>query len=74
MSEAKELPELSFGTPLFSKVRERDIIGNSVPGNIVAVEKRVEELSRLYFGRWRLGIGLLEISHSSSAVVSIANK
>jgi hypothetical protein len=33
------------GIILLSKVRERDIIGNIVPDNMVAVEKRLEELS-----------------------------
>ena len=31
---------------LISKVRERDIIGNTVLENIVAAEKRLEELSK----------------------------
>jgi hypothetical protein len=30
---------------LLSKVRQRDIIGNSVPENIVTAEIRLEELS-----------------------------
>jgi hypothetical protein len=30
---------------LISKVLERDIIGNTVPENMVAAEKRLEELS-----------------------------
>ena len=30
---------------LLSKVRERDIIGNTVPENMVAAEKRLEQLS-----------------------------
>jgi hypothetical protein len=30
---------------LLLKARERDIIGNTVPENMVAVEKRLEELS-----------------------------
>jgi hypothetical protein len=30
---------------LLSKVRERDIIGNTVPENMVAAEKRLEALS-----------------------------
>ncbi|PVH90752.1 hypothetical protein DM02DRAFT_734435 [Periconia macrospinosa] len=33
------------GIMLLSKVRERDIIGNTVPENMVAAEKRLEELS-----------------------------
>jgi len=34
------------GIMLLSKVRERDIVGNTVPGNMVAAEKRLEELSK----------------------------
>jgi hypothetical protein len=30
---------------LLSKVRARDVIGNTVPENMVAAEKRLEELS-----------------------------
>jgi hypothetical protein len=30
---------------LLSKVRERDIIGNTLPENIVKAEERLEELS-----------------------------
>jgi hypothetical protein len=30
---------------LLSKVRERDIIGNTIPANMIAAEKRLEELS-----------------------------
>jgi len=33
------------GIMLLSKVRERDIIGNTVPENMVAAERRLEELS-----------------------------
>ena len=33
------------GIMLLSKVRERDIVGNTVPENIVVTEKRLEELS-----------------------------
>ena len=33
------------GIMLLSKVRERDIIGNKVPENMIAAEKRLEELS-----------------------------
>ena len=33
------------GIMLLSKVRERDIVGNIVPENMVAAEKRLEELS-----------------------------
>ena len=33
------------GIMLLSKVRERDIVGNTVPENIVRAEKRLEELS-----------------------------
>ena len=33
------------GITLLSKVRERDIIGNTVPDNMVAAERRLEELS-----------------------------
>jgi hypothetical protein len=33
------------GIMLLSKVRARDVIGNTVPENMVAVEKRLEELS-----------------------------
>ena len=30
---------------LLSKVRERDVVGNSVPENMVAAERRLEELN-----------------------------
>jgi hypothetical protein len=30
---------------LLSKVRERDIIGNTIPDNMIAAERRLEELS-----------------------------
>lgn len=33
------------GIMLLSKVRERDIVGNTVPENMVRAEKRLEELS-----------------------------
>lgn len=33
------------GIMLLSKVRERDIVGNTIPENMVAAEKRLEELS-----------------------------
>ncbi|PVH90596.1 hypothetical protein DM02DRAFT_547504 [Periconia macrospinosa] len=33
------------GIMLLSRVRERDIVGNTVPQNMVAAEKRLEELS-----------------------------
>ena len=33
------------GIMLLSKVRERDVVGNTVPENMIAVEKRLEELS-----------------------------
>jgi len=33
------------GIMLLSKVRERDIVGNTMPENMVAAEKRLEELS-----------------------------
>lgn len=33
------------GITLLSKVRGRDVIGNTVPESIVAAEKRLEELS-----------------------------
>jgi hypothetical protein len=33
------------GITLLSKVRERNIVGNVVPENMAAVEKRLEELS-----------------------------
>ena len=33
------------GIMLLSKVQERDIVGNTVPENMVAAEKRLEELS-----------------------------
>ena len=33
------------GITLLSKARERDIVGNTVPNNMIVAEQRLEELS-----------------------------
>jgi len=34
------------GIMLLSKVRERDIVGNTMPENMITTEKRLEEFSK----------------------------